>query len=108
MTRDDDVVGEEVKASVSLVFRGVTEEKTTSGVERELVSSSSGGVGIAGTTKDPKAGIGGGCAIHSEVGGSVTGRLGGKAVKEMSNSVQGLLPNRWREETPEKGGNMSC
>jgi hypothetical protein len=34
MTRDDDVVGEEVKASVSLVFRGVTEEKTTSGVER--------------------------------------------------------------------------
>lgn len=51
----------------SLVVRGVTEEKTTSGVG-ELVRSSSGGVGITGTTKDPKVGIRGGCAIQRKVG----------------------------------------
>lgn len=31
MTGDDDAVGEEVKASVPLMIRGVTEEKTMSG-----------------------------------------------------------------------------
>jgi hypothetical protein len=34
----------------------------------ELVRSSGGGVGIAGTTKDSNMRIGGGCAIQSEVG----------------------------------------
>jgi hypothetical protein len=32
------------------------------------VGSSGGGVGIAGTTKDTKVVIGGGCAIHDKVG----------------------------------------
>lgn len=49
------------------MVRGVTEEKTTSGVG-ELVRSSSGDVGITGTTKDPKVGIRGGCAIQRKVG----------------------------------------
>jgi hypothetical protein len=57
MTGDDDAVGEEVKASVPLMIRGVTEEKTMSGARGELVRHSCRGVGIAGTTKDPKIGI---------------------------------------------------
>jgi hypothetical protein len=57
------------------VVRGVTEEKTTSGVG-ELVRSSSGGVGIIDTTKDPNVGIRGGCAIQRKVGGEVTDHLG--------------------------------
>jgi hypothetical protein len=44
------------------------------------------GVGIAGTTKDSKVGIRGGCAIQGEVWGGVTHHLGGKAV-EMGSSV---------------------
>jgi hypothetical protein len=35
MTRDD-VVDEEVKASIPLLVRGVTEEKTTSGAGKSL------------------------------------------------------------------------
>jgi hypothetical protein len=31
MTRDDGVMGEEVEASIPLMVRGVTEEKTVSG-----------------------------------------------------------------------------
>ena len=52
---------EEVKATVPLVVRRVTKEKT-GGVGKELVRSGGGGVGIAGTTKDVKVGIVGGCA----------------------------------------------
>jgi hypothetical protein len=36
ITRDDNAVGEEVKASIPLVVRGVTEEKTTSGAGESL------------------------------------------------------------------------
>jgi hypothetical protein len=68
MMRDEDAVGEEVKAAVPLVVRGVPEEKTTGGVRGELVGSSGGGVGIAGTTKDTKVVIGGGCAIQANWG----------------------------------------
>jgi hypothetical protein len=63
MTGDDDVVGEEVKTVVPLVVRRVTEEKITSGAGKDLVGSGGGGVGIAGTTKDLKVVIEGGCAI---------------------------------------------
>jgi hypothetical protein len=54
--------------------------------------TSSRGVGIVGTAKDPKVGIGGGCAIQSEVGVGVNGHLGGNTVDEMSSSVQGVCP----------------
>jgi hypothetical protein len=36
VTKDNDAVGEEVKASVPLVIRGVTEEKAASGVGESL------------------------------------------------------------------------
>jgi hypothetical protein len=68
MTRDDDAMGEEVNASVSLVVRGVTEENAASGAGGELMMSSDRGIGIACTTKDTKVGIGGGCAIQDELG----------------------------------------
>jgi hypothetical protein len=92
MTRDDDAVGEDVKASVPLVVKGVTKEKTLSGVVGELVGSSGGGVGIAGTTKDSKVSIGGVCAIQGEIGGGVTHRLRGKAVEQLGSNIQGLCP----------------
>jgi hypothetical protein len=59
MTRDDDVVGVEFKASILLVVRGVTEDKAASGVRGEFLKSSGGGVGIVGITKNSKVGLGG-------------------------------------------------
>jgi hypothetical protein len=40
MSRDDDAVGEEIKATVPLVVTGVTKEKITSRARGELVRSS--------------------------------------------------------------------
>jgi hypothetical protein len=79
MTRDEDAVGEEVKAMIRLVVRGVTEERTTSGTRGELVGSGGRGVLIAGTTKDTEVVIGGGCAILAKwgMGGSPLSRKGG-------------------------------
>lgn len=68
MTRDDGAVSEEVMASVPLVVRRVTKEKTVSGARRELVLSSGGSVGIAGTAKDTKVDIKVGCTIQGELG----------------------------------------
>jgi hypothetical protein len=73
------------------------------------VRSSGKGVGIAGTSKNSKVGLGGGCAIQGEVRGGVTHCLGGKAVEEMGSSVQGLCPiaggkRRLKEEATDHGG----
>ena len=66
MMRDDDAVGEEIKAVVPLMVRRVTKEKTVSGARRELVWSSGGSVGIAGTAKDTKVGIAGGVPYRAK------------------------------------------
>jgi hypothetical protein len=53
MTRDNDAVVEEVKASISFVVRGVTEEETSgAGGGGGRGRSSCRGVGIACATKD--------------------------------------------------------
>jgi hypothetical protein len=63
MTRDNDAVGEKIKAPVPLVIRGVSEEKTTRRARGKFVRR--GGMG---------------------------NRLGGKAVEEIGGYVQGLRP----------------
>jgi hypothetical protein len=40
MSRDDDVISEEIKTVIPLVARGVTKEKTMRRARRELVRSS--------------------------------------------------------------------
>jgi hypothetical protein len=81
MTRDDDAMGEVVKAAIPLVVRRVIEEKTTSGARGYLVGSSGGGVGIVGTTEDTKVVIGGGCAKKGKVGCGVAHCLRGATVE---------------------------
>jgi hypothetical protein len=66
VTKYDYTVGEEVKASVPLVVRGVTEERTASRSGGELVRGGGEGVGTAGIAKYPKVRIGEGCAKESE------------------------------------------
>jgi hypothetical protein len=73
------------------------------------VGCSGRGVGIAGTTKDTKVVIGGGCAIHDKVGSRVAHRLRVEAVEEMGSGVQGLCPvagreRRLKEETTDHVG----
>lgn len=65
MSRDDDAVGEKVKALVLLVVR-VLEEKTASGSGGKFVRSTGIGVGITRTTKDVDVRIGRGGAEEDE------------------------------------------
>jgi hypothetical protein len=58
MSRDDDVVGEKIKAPVPLVIGGAPKEKARSGSECKFMGSGGEGVRIAGTAKDAKVRIG--------------------------------------------------
>ena len=57
VTRDDDMMGSELKASIALVVRGVAKEEAASGAWRQLMRGSSGSVGIAGTAKYAEVGV---------------------------------------------------
>jgi hypothetical protein len=51
---DEDSARGEVKATIPLVVRGVTEKHTLSGVRHQLVRSSGGGVRVTSTPEDTK------------------------------------------------------
>jgi hypothetical protein len=90
MMKDEYAVGDEVKTTIPLVVRGVTEEEATSGVGRWLMGSGGRSVGIAGTVEHTKLLIGGGCAVRSKVGSGVAHCLRGEEDEEMCGGVQGL------------------
>jgi hypothetical protein len=87
MTRDDDAMGGEVKTAIPFVIRRVPKEEAASGAWCQLMRSSSGSVGIAGTTEHTKVVVGGGRAVEGEVGGGVTYRLRWEAVEEVGSCV---------------------
>ena len=72
---DDDAMRGEVKIAMPLVVRRVPKEEAASGAGRQLIRSSNGSVGIAGTAEHAKVVVGGGCALQGEVGGGVAHRL---------------------------------
>jgi hypothetical protein len=51
VSRDDQAVCGEIKATIAFVIRRVAKEDTLSGSGAELMGSSGGGVGITHTTK---------------------------------------------------------
>jgi hypothetical protein len=51
---DEDSARGEVKATIPLVVRGVTEKHTSSGARRQLVRSSGGGVRVTSAPEDTK------------------------------------------------------
>jgi hypothetical protein len=63
----------------------------------ELVRNSGGGVGIAGTAKDPTMRIEEGLCQTELSGERVTNRLRGEAVQNMGSSVQDLYPIEGRK-----------
>jgi hypothetical protein len=63
MTRDDDAIGGEVKTEIPLVVKRVAKEEAADGAWRQLMRSSSGSVGIAGTAEHTKVVVGGGRAV---------------------------------------------
>jgi hypothetical protein len=68
VTGDDDAMGGEVKTTIPLVAMGVAREEAASGAGRQLMRSSSGSVGLAGTTEHAEVVVGGGYVVQGEVG----------------------------------------
>jgi hypothetical protein len=63
MTRDDDAMGGEVKTAIPLAVRRVAKEEAASGAWRQLMRTSGGSVGIAGTAEHTKVVVGGDRAV---------------------------------------------
>jgi hypothetical protein len=102
MTRDDDVVGCEVKTAIPLVVRGVAKEDVASGAWSELMRDSNGSVGVAGTGEQAKVVVGRGCVVQGKVGGGVAHRLRWEAVEEVGGGVQSLCLVASRERRLEE------
>ena len=80
MSRDNDVVGGEVRTPVTFVVSGVSEENTSGGPGCQIVSGFGGEIRIAGTTEHAQVLIGGGDSIQGKVWTGHADRLGGEAV----------------------------
>src|SRR6185312_13972299 len=89
---DQDAASGEVKVSVPLVVRGVTEEHTTSRAGRQLVRSSGGGVRVTRTPKDPKVVVARRGTEESVVWSGSRRSSGRKAVKQVGGGVEALGP----------------
>jgi hypothetical protein len=90
MSRDDNVVGEKIEAPLSLVIRGVPEEKATSGSGCNFVGSGGRDVKIVGTTKDVKVRVGRDGAEEDEETSGMIDHLEGEAIQEVGGSVETL------------------
>jgi hypothetical protein len=85
---DDNVVGGEIKASVTFMVSGVSEENTSGRPRCQFVSSFGGEIGIASTTKHVQVLIGGGDSMEGKVWTGRTDCLGGEAVQQICGGVE--------------------
>jgi hypothetical protein len=81
MSRDDDVIGGEIKTLVTFVISGVSKENTTGGPGCQFMSGFGGEIRIVGTTEHVQVPIGGGDSMEGEVWTDRADRLGGEAVQ---------------------------
>jgi hypothetical protein len=78
---DDDVVGGEIKTSITFVVNGVSEKNTSRGPECQFVSDFGREIRIAGTTEHEQMLIGGGDSMEGKVWIGRADRLGGEVVQ---------------------------
>ena len=91
MSGDQDAARGEVKASVSLVIRGVTEEHT-SRAGRQFVRSGGRGVRVSRTPEDPKVVVARRGTEESVVWSGSRRSSGRKAVERVGGGVEALSP----------------
>jgi hypothetical protein len=99
---DDDVVGGEIKTSVTFVVSGVSEENTSGGSGCQFVSGFGKEIRIAGTTKHAQVLIGGGDSMEGEVWPDDADRLGGEAVQQICDGVEPFYPVASRNRSLKK------
>jgi hypothetical protein len=87
---DEDSARGEVKATMPLVVRGVTEKHTSSGARRQLVRSSGGGVRVTSAPEDTKVIVARRDTEESVVRSQSGRRCGRKTVKQVGDGVKTL------------------
>jgi hypothetical protein len=92
MTRDDDMIGGEFKATIAFVFGWVAEEDTSGGAGSKFMGGSGGDVGITLAAEDAKMVIGRGTTIKRKVGGGVVEGAGRVEVEKVCGGVKCLNP----------------
>jgi hypothetical protein len=88
VSRDDDVVGDEIKTPVTFVVSGVSEQNTSGGPRCQFVGGCGEGIRIAGTTEHAQVLIGWGDSMEGEVWVSCVDHLAGEAVQQICGGVE--------------------
>jgi hypothetical protein len=89
---DDDSVCGEVKAAITLVMRGVAEERTQGGARSKFVGGGGGEIRIAGTAKRAQIVIGGKSAMEGKVRSAHAKGFGGEAIDDEGGSGKSINP----------------
>jgi hypothetical protein len=88
VSRDDDIVGGEIKTPATFVVSRVSEENTIGGLRCQFVGGFGGEIRIAGTTKHAQVLIGGGDSMEGEVWAGHADRLGGEVFQYICGGVE--------------------
>jgi hypothetical protein len=80
VSRDDDVVGGEIKTPVTFVVNRLSEENTSGGSRCQFVGGFGGEIRTAGTTECTQVLIGGSDSMEGELWAGRADRLGGEVV----------------------------
>jgi hypothetical protein len=92
MSGDEDTARGEVKATVPLVVKGVTEKHTMSGAGRQLVRSSGSGDRVTSAPEDTKVIVARRGTEESMVRSQSRGSSGKKMVEQVGGGVEALGP----------------
>jgi hypothetical protein len=92
MSRDDQTVCREIKATIAFVIGRVAQENTSGGPRGELMGRGGGDVRIICITEDAKVLVRGCRAKESDMRTGSTDRLRGKTVQQIHDDVEPLRP----------------
>jgi hypothetical protein len=92
VSRDDDVVGGEIKTPVTFVVSRVSKENISGGPRCQFLSGYGRDIRIASTTEHAQVLIGGGDSMEGEVWDGRADRLGGEVVQQICGGVKPFYP----------------
>jgi hypothetical protein len=92
MSRDDQAVCREIKATIAFVISRVAQEGTSGGPRGELIGRGGGDIRITCTTEDAEVLVRGCGAKESDMRVGSTDRLRGETVQQIHGGVEPLSP----------------
>jgi hypothetical protein len=92
VSRDDDVVGGEIKTPVTFVVSGVFERNISGGPRCQFLSGFGREIRIPGTTEHAQMLIGGGDSMEGKLWTGHADRLGREAVQQICGGVEPFYP----------------